>query len=124
MVSEIDLFQSLREKLGETEARDLIAFMRATRREIEEDVRLDKSVFATKEDVASLRAATKEDIAREIASLRAATKQDITELRSATKEDIANLRTEVEKGFKEQLKWLIVLLFGFASLIITVIKFL
>jgi len=102
MVSEIDLFQSLREKLGDTEARDLIEFMRDTRREVKEEVRLDKSVFATKDD-----------LVREISSLR-----------SATKEDIANLRTEIEKGFKEQLKWLIVLLLGFASLIITVIKLL
>ena len=74
-------------KTGDTEARDLIQFMRATRQEISADVRLDKSVFATKED-------------------------------------IANLRTEIKKGFKEQLKWLIILLLGFSSLIITVIKLL
>ena len=35
-----------------------------------------------------------------------------------------NLRTEIERGFKDQLKWLIILMLGFISLTITVIKLL
>jgi hypothetical protein len=42
--------------------------------------------------------------------------------RLATKEDIAKLEIRIESGFKDQLKWLIVLMLGFSSLIITLIK--
>ena len=49
-----------------------------------------------------------------------ATKADVL----STKEDILLLRTEMERGFKDQLKWIIILMFGFASLIIALIKIL
>lgn len=42
--------------------------------------------------------------------------------RLATKEDVAKLETRIEQGFKDQLKWLIVLMMGFSSLIVAVIK--
>ena len=42
----------------------------------------------------------------------------------AIKEDIAFLETEIERGFKEQLEWLIVSLMDFSSLVITVIRLL
>lgn len=42
--------------------------------------------------------------------------------RLATKEDIAKLETRIEQGFKDQLKWLIVLMLGFSSLIIALTK--
>ena len=41
-----------------------------------------------------------------------------------TKEDLLRLENRMEQAFKDQLKWMIILMFGFASLIITVIKFL
>ncbi len=41
----------------------------------------------------------------------------------ATKEDIMNLKIEMERGFKDQLKWIIILMFGFAFIIIALIKF-
>ena len=45
-------------------------------------------------------------------------------LETLIKTEVSRLEITIERGFKEQLKWLIVLLLGFASLIITVIKLL
>lgn len=45
-------------------------------------------------------------------------------LESFIKTEFFRVETTIERGFKEQLKWLIVLLLGFASLIITVINLL
>jgi hypothetical protein len=42
----------------------------------------------------------------------------------ATKRDISDLKTDMERGFKDQLKWTIVLMLSFASIIVTVIKLL
>lgn len=48
--------------------------------------------------------------------------------RLATKEDlvreISSLEIKIEKGFKDQLKWIIILMFGFSSFIIAMIKLL
>ncbi|HPH99972.1 MAG TPA: hypothetical protein PK772_06575 [Chitinophagaceae bacterium] len=48
--------------------------------------------------------------------------------RLATKEDlvreIGSLETKMEKNFKDQLKWMIILMFGFSSFIIAMIKLL
>ena len=40
------------------------------------------------------------------------------------KEDIARLETRLEQGFKDQLKWLIVLMVGLSSLMVAIIKLL
>jgi hypothetical protein len=42
--------------------------------------------------------------------------------RLATKQDILALETRMEHGFKDQLKWLIVLMVGLSSLAIAVLK--
>ena len=106
-ISEIDLYTALRDKLGDSETRDLIEYVKSSREIVTEAVKADRSVLATKEGLKS-----------EIASI----KNEIALSRAATREDIASLKTEIERGLKEQLKWLIVLLMGFSSLIITVIK--
>jgi hypothetical protein len=49
---------------------------------------------------------------------RLATKDDIFCLKS----DINKLETRMEQGFKDQLKWLIVLMVGLSSLAIAVLK--
>jgi hypothetical protein len=49
---------------------------------------------------------------------RLATKEDIFCL----KRDITSLETRMEQGFKDQLKWLIVLMVGLSSLGIAVLK--
>ena len=60
-----------------------------------------------------------------------ATKNDLNLLRKdidLVRKDIDLVKIELKKdfemGFKEQLKWLIILMFGFSSLIIAVIKLL
>jgi hypothetical protein len=42
----------------------------------------------------------------------------------ATKDDVHKLEIRMEQGFKEVLKWIIVLMLGFSSLIVTIIKLL
>jgi hypothetical protein len=49
---------------------------------------------------------------------RLATKQDVFCL----KEDVLGLQAKMEQGFKDQLKWLIVLMVGLSSLAIAVLK--
>lgn len=41
--------------------------------------------------------------------------------RLATKLDILKLETRMEQGFKDQLKWIIVMMMGLASLMVTII---
>ncbi|AEV97898.1 hypothetical protein Niako_1528 [Niastella koreensis GR20-10] len=49
---------------------------------------------------------------------RLATRQDMFCL----KEDILSLQTRMEQGFKDQLRWLIVLMVGLSSLAVAVMK--
>ena len=49
-------------------------------------------------------------------------KFDSAKDRLATKEDLSKLEIRIEQGFKDQLKWLIILMMGFSSLIIALIK--
>ena len=130
-ISEIDLCTSLRDKPGDTETRGLIEYVKTSCQETIDEVTKDRRSLATKDDLARFLQDIKRDIAssrsetkQEIAGLRSDIKQDMTELRSESKLDMATLRGDMEKGFKEQLRWVIVLLMGFASLIITVIKLL
>ena len=51
---------------------------------------------------------------------RLATKEDLLLLEN----NLLRLENKMELAFKDQLKWMIILMFGFASLIISVIKFL
>ena len=60
-----------------------------------------------------------------------ATKQDLKQLEldliirmNSIEARVSTAEVRMEQGFKEQLKWMIVLMFGFSSLIIAVIKFL
>jgi hypothetical protein len=67
---------------------------------------------ATKQDLESLRIATKQDLE----SLRMATKQDLVLLRSEMATMRAELRGEIERGFKEQLRWLVGTLVGMTAI--------
>jgi hypothetical protein len=66
----------------------------------------------------------RDELKNEIHELRSELKGDIHDLRSELKGDINRLEVRVEAGFKDQLKWIILLMLGFSSLIITVVKFL
>ena len=76
----------------------------------------ESSELATKSDLAILRKDI--DLVRKyLDSTKIELKKDIDLLRLEFKKDI-------EMGFKDQLKWLIILMFGFSSLILAVIKLL
>jgi hypothetical protein len=83
-ISQIELYDLLKSKLGDREARALVQFVSEN---VSEKMQEQKSILASKED-------------------------------------IKTLEVRIESGFKDQLKWLIVLMFGFSSLILALIKFL
>ena len=66
----------------------------------------------------------RDELKNDIHELRSELKGDIHELRSELKGDINRLEVRMEAGFKDQFKWIILLMLGFSSLIITVVKFL
>ena len=53
-----------------------------------------------------------------------ATKLELYQVKDELKGDIRHLEVRMETGFKDQLKWIILLMPGFSSLIITVNKYL
>ena len=53
-----------------------------------------------------------------------ATKSDLAILRKDIDLVRLEFKKDIEAGFKDQLKWLIILMFGFSSLILAVIKLL
>jgi hypothetical protein len=73
-----------------------------------------------KGEIHNLRVELKEDIH----NLRDELKSENHQLRLELKGDISRLEVRMEAGFKDQLKWIIVLMLGFSSLIIGVVKFL
>ena len=91
MIASIELFEALKTKFGESEAKVIV-------KEIE---KIDVSVS--------------EKIEKEFDR-----KQNII----ATKEDIANLKIEIEKGFKENLKWMVATVLACSGIIITLTKLL
>jgi hypothetical protein len=68
------------------------------------------------------RLATKSDIGI-LKSDMVLLKSDMMLLREEVKNDIGKLETRMEQGFKDQLKWLIIVMVGWSSLMITIIKF-
>ena len=60
----------------------------------------------------------------DITALQIATKADMSALKEEFKSDISRLEVRMEAGFKDQLKWIILLMMGMTSLIITVVKIL
>jgi fructose-1,6-bisphosphatase len=53
---------------------------------------------------------------------RLATKLDLALVKEDLKNDIGRLETRIEQGFKDQLKWLIILMVGLSSLAVAVMK--
>lgn len=53
-----------------------------------------------------------------------ATKYELLQVKEELKSEIKTLEIRMEAGFKDLLKWIIMLMLGFSSLIIAVIKFL
>jgi alanyl-tRNA synthetase len=91
-VSQIEVYEVLKEKVGEEAAKILIEY-----------IELKKKEVATKEDIMRLEQSTKEDIMR----LERSTKEDIMRLEQSTKEDIQRLEEivkMVEKSTREEIR--------------------
>ena len=89
-VAEIELYEILKTKLGEKEAKTLVEYIEAkVGKELEEK----KDILATKEDINALRAATKEDM-------------------NGSKIGIEKVRTEMEKTRSDIIKWMFLFWIG------------
>ena len=102
-VTEIEIYEALKEKIGESSAKTLIEFI---------DLRVEKE-FERKKDIL----ATKQDIAE----LRAATKQDIAELRSATKQEISELEVKIEKTKTDLIRWMFIFWVGQIGVLVAIL---
>ena len=83
---------------------------------VDQKFEVEVKTLATKADISSLKL--------DITALQAANKADISALKEEFKSDISRLEVRMETGFKDQLKWIILLMMGMTSLIITVVKIL
>lgn len=120
---------------NQDDSRDFVTEVEAV---VQNQLKMETSSLATKSELYQVRDDFKKDIFHvrdelkgDIHALREEFKGDIHALRDELKGDIHGLRNEmkslevrIETGFKDQLKWLIFLMLGFSSLIITVIKLL
>jgi hypothetical protein len=60
----------------------------------------------------------------EVSRLETKLVSEVSRLETKLVSEVSRLETVIERGFKDQLKWLIILLIGFSSLILAVIKLL
>jgi hypothetical protein len=75
-----------------------------------------KAVVVSIEDIVDNKFNTEKD--------RLATKSDLTLVKEELRNEIGRLETRMEQGFKDQLKWIIVLMVGWSSLLVAAIKLL
>ncbi|MDX2188273.1 MAG: hypothetical protein SFY32_00290 [Bacteroidota bacterium] len=112
-ISEIELYEILKTNMGDKEAKNLVEYIES---KVEKKFVEAQNIFSTKSDISSLKLEFKSDIA----SLKEEFKSDIHSLDLK----IEQLRTDMERGFKEQLRWIIVLQISTTTLLIALIKFL
>ncbi|WP_353686706.1 hypothetical protein [Thermodesulfovibrio sp. 3462-1] len=117
-VTEIEIYDALRNKIGEESAKTLLEFIDLR---VEKEFERKKDLLATKQDIVELRSATKQDIAE----LRNATKQDIAELRAEVKQDIAELKAElevkIEKVKTTLIKWMFIFWAGQVGVLVAIL---
>ncbi len=89
-VSDIELFQALKEKVGEQEAKTITEYIET---KVEKQFDLKKDVLATKQDI--------NEVKIEVASVR-----------NELKLEIAELRTEMAKTKSEIIKWMFIFWIG------------
>ncbi|QKZ15289.1 hypothetical protein [Spirosoma sp. KUDC1026] len=121
---ELKTYEIFKSKLGEEEAGTVLQFIDE---KAQEKVSAQKDAVASKDDFRKLEredSRLEQTLKAETSRLENRVGAEAARLESLIKSETARIETVIERGLKEQLKWLIVLLFGFASLIITVIKLL
>ncbi|GAB5045923.1 hypothetical protein [Thermodesulfovibrio sp. TK110] len=113
-VIEIEVYEALKDKIGEGSAKTLLEFIDLR---VEKEFERKKDILATKQDIAELRSATKQDIAE----LRSATKQDIAELRAITEQKIAEVEVKIEKIKTELVRWMFMFWAGQIGVIVAIL---
>jgi hypothetical protein len=109
---EIKAFQALKNHFSDDEATTIVEYIESSKGISEERA---KNIFISEDRLTTI-FATKKDLA----DLRTELKTDIAVLRT----DMAVLRTEMEKGFNNQIKWIVGVMIGTVSLAIALIKLL
>ena len=116
-VLELKAYEIFKTKLGESEAATLMQYVEE---KAAEKAGSQRDELATKEDIKKIEA----NIQKEDTRLEIAIKMEGARLETKLVSEVSRLEIVIERGFKDQLKWLIVLLLGFSSLILAVIKLL
>jgi len=124
-VTEIEIYEALKEQIGDKPARILLEYIES---KTEKEFERKKDILATKQDIELLHTATKQDIAELRADLevkieqsRSATKQDIELLRTATKQDIAQLEVKIERVRADLIKWMFIFWAGQIGALIAIL---
>ena len=120
---EIKAFQALKNHFSDDEATTIVEYIESSKGISEEraknifitEDRLT-TIFATKKDLADFRTEFKTDVA----GLKTELKTDIAGLKT----EMAGLKTEMEKGFNNQIRWMVGVMIATASLAIAIIKLL
>ncbi len=99
-VSEIQLFQILREKVGDEQAKTLAEYVET---KIEKQFDLKKDILATKQDIAEL-------------------KIEIANVRNELKLEIADLKTDIASSRSDIIKWMFLFLFGQLAAIYAIVE--
>jgi len=142
-VTEIEIYEALKDKIGEDSAKTLLEFIDLrVEKEVERkkdilatkqniaglEVKIEQSSLATKQDMAELRSEMKEDIAQlrsemkqDIAELRSEMKQDMAELRSEMKQDIAQLEVKIERVRADLIRWMFIFWAGQIGALIAIL---
>ena len=102
----LKLFQIVSKYIPPDESRELVIEVEAV---VRNQMQMETNSLATKYELLQV----KEELRTEIHYFR-----------DEVKGEIRNLEVRMEAGFKDLLKWIIMLMLGFSSLIISVIKFL
>jgi hypothetical protein len=113
---------------NQNDSRDFVTEVEAV---VRNQLQMETNTLATKSELFQVKDELRKEIHQfrdelkgDIHALREELKGDIHALRDELKGDIYRLEVRMELGFKDQLKWIILLMLGFSSLIITVVKFL
>ena len=113
---EIKAFQALKNHFSDDEATTIVEYIESSKGISEERA---KNIFITEDRLTTI-FATKKDLA----DLRTELKTDMAGLKTDFRTEMAGLRTEMEKGFNNQIKWMVGVMIATASFAIAIIKLL
>ena len=115
-VSEITLYNTLKQTLGEEQAQIVVEGMKT---QVKEALENSKSVLTTKEDLFGLRSELKEDIS----SLRDELKGEIMSARIAAKADSSALDVKIEKIRADLIKWMFIFWVSQLAAVFSLLRF-